>query len=91
MSDVLEEHEATLSIAGRTITNLRFADDIDGLACSEQELEQLADMSALTKTSKAYCMEINAETKKRMTNNINGIHKEIKASGQKLQTVNNFK
>ena len=26
-----------------------------------------------------------------MTNNINGIHKEIKASGQKLQTVTNFK
>ena len=61
MSDVLEEHEATVSIAGRTITNLRFADDIDGLAGSEQELEQLADMSALTKTSKAYGMEINAE------------------------------
>ena len=28
---------------------------------------------------------------KLMTNNINGIHKEIKASGQKLQTVTNFK
>ena len=26
-----------------------------------------------------------------MTNNINGIHKEIKASGQKLHTVTHFK
>ena len=26
-----------------------------------------------------------------MTDNINGIHKEIEASGQKLQTVTNFK
>ena len=29
--------------------------------------------------------------KQLMTNNINGIHKEIKASGQKLQTITNFK
>ena len=32
MTDVLEQHEGTVSIGGRTITNLRFADDIDGLA-----------------------------------------------------------
>ena len=32
MTDALEDHEGTVSIGGRTITNLRFADDIDGLA-----------------------------------------------------------
>ena len=32
-------------------------------------------------------MEINAEKTKLMTNNINSIHKEIKASGQKLQRI----
>ena len=32
MTDALEDHEDTVSIGGRTITNLRFADDIDGLA-----------------------------------------------------------
>ena len=31
MTDALEDHEGTVSIEGRTITNLRFADDIDGL------------------------------------------------------------
>ena len=31
MTDALEDHEGTVSIGGRTITNLRFADDIDGL------------------------------------------------------------
>ena len=36
-------------------------------------------------------MEINAEKTKLMTININGIHYEIKASVQKLQTVTNFK
>ena len=89
MSDVLEEHEGTVSIAGRTITNLRFADDIDGLAGSEQELAQLIER--IDQTSKAYGMEINAEKTKLMTNNINRIHKEIKASDHKLQTVTNLK
>ena len=32
MTDALGDHERTVSIGGRTITNLRFADDIDGLA-----------------------------------------------------------
>ena len=32
MTDALEDHEGTVSIGGRTITNRRFADDIDGLA-----------------------------------------------------------
>ena len=32
MTDALEDHEGTVSIRGRTITNLRFAGGIDGLA-----------------------------------------------------------
>ena len=39
MTDALEDHEGTVSIGGRTITNLRFADDIDGLVGEEEELE----------------------------------------------------
>ena len=41
MADALEDHEDTVSIGGRTITNLRFADDIDGLAGEEEELANL--------------------------------------------------
>ena len=37
MTDFLEDHEGTVSIGGRAITNLRFADDIDGLAGEEEE------------------------------------------------------
>ena len=40
MTDALEDHEGTVRIGGRTITNLRFADDIDGLAGEEEELAQ---------------------------------------------------
>ena len=32
MSDALEEHDGKVSMGGRNITNLRFADDIDALA-----------------------------------------------------------
>ena len=32
MTDALNDHEGTVSIGGRSITNLHFADDIDGLA-----------------------------------------------------------
>ena len=40
MTDALEDHEGTVSVGGRTITSLRFADDIDGLA-GEEELAKL--------------------------------------------------
>ena len=42
MTDALEEHEGTVSTGGRTITNLRFADDIDGIT-GEEELAKLAE------------------------------------------------
>ena len=39
MSDALEEHDGKVSISGRIITKLRFADYIDAIAQAEQELE----------------------------------------------------
>ena len=38
MTDALEDHEGTVSIGGRTVTNLRVIDDVDGLAGEEEEL-----------------------------------------------------
>ncbi|WP_419595886.1 reverse transcriptase domain-containing protein, partial [Thiolapillus sp.] len=43
MTDALEDHEGTVSIGSRTTTNLRFADDIDGLAGEEEELANLVE------------------------------------------------
>ena len=82
MTDALEGHEGTVSIGGRTITNLRFADDIDGLT-GEEELANLVEH--LDKASTAYGMEISAEKTKLMTNNTSGINTKIKVNGQKLQ------
>ena len=49
-----EEHVGKVSIGGRNITNLRFADDIDALAEEEQELEALVE--SLHKTFTRYKM-----------------------------------
>ena len=43
MTDALEVHAGTVGIGGRTITNLRFADDIDGSAGEDEELANLAE------------------------------------------------
>ena len=43
MTGALEDHESTVSIGGKTITNFRFADDIDGLAGEKEELVKLVD------------------------------------------------
>ena len=59
MVTVAEDHEGTVSTGGRTIPNLRFADDIDGLAGEEEELAKLVER--LDKASTAYGMEISAE------------------------------
>ena len=85
MTDALEDHEGTVSIEGRTITNLRFADDFDGLAGEEEELANLVER--LDKASSAYGMEISAEKTKLMTNNTRSINTEIKVSGQKLEKI----
>ena len=89
MSDALEEHDGKVSIGGRNVTNRRFAVDIDALAEEEQELEAL--LERLDKTCIRYKMEISAEKTKLMTNNANGIQREIKVKGMNLCTVTSFK
>ena len=89
MTDALEDHKGTVSIGGRTITNLCFADDIDGFVREEEELANLVE--CLDKACTAYGMEISAEKTKLMTNNTSGTNTEIKVNGQKLETVTSFK
>jgi len=81
MSDAHENHEGTISIGGRTITNLRFADNIDGLAGEEQELANL--VNHLDEASSAYGMQISAEKTQLMTKSANGISTDIMIEGKK--------
>ena len=89
MTDALEDHEGTVSIGGRTVTNLRVIDDVDGLAGEEEELANLVER--FDKASTAHGMDISAEKTKLMTNNTSGINTEIKVNGQRLETVTSFK
>ena len=72
MTDALEDHGGTVSIGGRTIINLRFANNIDGLAGEEEELAKLVEH--LDKASTAYGMKISTEKTKLMTKNTSGIN-----------------
>ena len=87
MTETLENHEGTVSIGGRTITNLHFANDIDGLA-GEEELAKLAEH--LDKASTDNSMEINTKKTQLMTNKASGIGTGIKANGQKLEMFTSF-
>ena len=89
MTDALNDHEGTVIIGGRNITNLRFADDIDDLAGKEEELADLVER--LDKTSTAFGMQINAEKTKLMTNNTNGFSTDISVNGEKVYCVHRFK
>ena len=89
MTDALENLEGSVSIGGRTITNLRFADEIDALAGKKDELVKL--INHLDTTSTKYGMQISAEKTKLMTNNIKGISLDVRTGGQKLETVQSLK
>ena len=71
MTDALEDHKASVSVGGRTVSNLRFANDIDGLAGSETELEEI--ISRLNQSCSKYGMDIRAEKNRIMSN----IHAKI--------------
>ncbi|GFN77253.1 hypothetical protein PoB_000375900 [Plakobranchus ocellatus] len=76
----LENHEGKSALEAE---QLRFADDIDGLARKEEELESLVD--SLDNTVTAYGMEISAEKIKLITYNSNGISADIRIGGQNLK------
>ena len=68
--------KALSALGGITITNLHFANDINGLAGEEGDLAILVER--LNKASTAYSMETSAEKTVLMKNNISGINNEIK-------------
>ena len=89
MCEALDDHEGSVSIGGRLITNFRFADDIVVNAEGEEEAGVLVDR--FDRTSTRYKMEIGPDKTKVMTNNSNGFQRESKIKGQRLEEVENFK
>ena len=90
MQDALKSHKTTITIGGRPLCNLRFADDIDLIGKSESELQQLT--TKLEESAGAYGMEISAEKSKVLVNNDRTTLKtEIQMNGEILEEVDNFK
>ena len=89
MFEALDDHDGSVSVGGRLITNFRFADDIVVNAEEEEEVGVLVDR--LDTTTTRYKMEISPDKIKVMTNNTNGFQREIKRKGQRLEEVENFK
>ena len=72
LCDKYSQHNQNLYHQFIDFKNLRFTDDIDGLAGSEEELAALANI--LDATSRKFGMEISAEKTKLMTNSTQSIN-----------------
>ena len=83
MNDALDNHVGSVNIGCKIITNLRFADDIDGLAGSESELSNL--IKIIDNTTRAYDMEINSTKTQIMANSEGSFTSEIKINNEPLK------
>ena len=85
MCEALDDHEGSVSIGRRLISNFRFTDDIVVNAEEEEEAGVLVDR--LDTTTTRYKMENGPDKTKVMTNNQNGFQREIKIKGFDLISV----
>ena len=88
IQEALHNFNGTTSINGREISNLRFADDIDLIAGTEEELQEL---TTLERRARAYGMEISAEKSKIMVNSRIAPRSTILMNGERLEEVRSFK
>ena len=85
MQETLPGHHTSISIGGRFICNLPFADDIDLMSGSYGTLQDLTDR--LIDRAMAYGKEVSTEKGKIMTNSTNNIRVDISMNGQLLEEV----
>ena len=89
MQETLMDHVTTVSIGGRPLCNLRFADDIDLMGGSNAELQDLTDK--LVNRAGAYGMEVSSEKSKVMVNSPTREIGDIRMNGSQLEEVETFK
>ena len=89
IQEALEDHHTSISIGGRPICNLRFADDIDLMGGSNKELQNLTERLATSAGN--YGMEISTEKSKVMVNSRQKLKANITMNGQRLEEVTSFK
>ena len=90
MRETLQDFDTTISVGGRAICNLRFADDIDLMGGTNAELQSLTNR--LVDRAGSYGMEVSSEKSKVMVNgNDNSNEAHIIMNGQTLEEVEAFK
>ena len=89
MNEALLDHKGTVYIGRRIITNLRFADDIDSLAGSENELVKL--INKIDSNSITYGMAINTNKTKIMKNCEGHFNNSSSLHGEVIESVDTFK
>ena len=89
MRETLHNFKSTISIGGRIISNLRFADDIDLMGGNNDELQELTDR--LSNNAGEYGIEISSEKSKVMVNSVDNTTVQISMNGQQLEGVMVFK
>ena len=86
MAGIQDEHISTILIDGRNLSDHRFADDIDLIAGSNDELQTLTNK--LSNSASRYGMQISVEKGKIMINsNHRNLHTNIKLYGENLEEV----
>eukprot|EP00794_Sanderia_malayensis_P002663 gene2663-biopygen2205 len=92
MEETLEGHDGGVRCGGRTVTDLRFADDIDMLEEDEESLKEVT--RRLEITSKRYGMEISTEKSKVMVTGKNEMTENqvvnVTVDGVQLGQVKSF-
>ena len=90
MQHALAETEAGVTISGEVVNNLRFADDIDLIAETEEQLQELTDR--VNTTSARYGLLINKQKTKTMTIEKSGNQQQLKIllGGDALEQVKEF-
>ena len=88
MLDALEDFEEGIKCGGKTVNNLRFADDIDLMAGKEEHLQTLT--TRLDETSKRYGMEVSTEKSKTMITGGQDATLNIRIGNNQLEHVKKF-
>ena len=86
--EALHNFNGTIPINGREISILRFADDIDLIAGTEEELQE---PTTLGRRARVCGMEISAEKSKIMVNSRMAPRSTILMNGERLEEVKSFK
>ena len=89
MQETLHDHQTSISVGVRCICNLRFADDVDLMGGSSNELQD--PTYRLVDRAPAYGMEVSVKKSKIITNSTNNISADNSMNGQMLADVTSFK